>query len=189
MPLVALGLTGSMLVFEHELGDPHYELTKGTPHILSEIVTVATSTAPEWFSPSMVRIGNANGPTTVFLAPAHKARGMDGSAGGGQGPLVQMIIDPVSLAILNKDASHSWMHNVQQFHSSLLMRDYGGRSIVGWFGVIMLVFGITGVVLWWPRHGRSWVQSFTIKSGARGFRLHRDLHGVVGIWACWCLSR
>jgi uncharacterized iron-regulated membrane protein len=39
---------------------------------------------------------------------------------------------------------------------------------------------ISGLVLWWPR-GR-WGAAFTVARGARGFRLHRELHGAVGIW-------
>ncbi|PWC86963.1 hypothetical protein TSH100_11295 [Azospirillum sp. TSH100] len=67
-------------------------------------------------------------------------------------------------------------------HGNLLIRDRSGRELVGWLGVAMLVLGVSGLVLWWPRPGR-WKAAFTVKAGARGLRLHRDLHGAVGIWS------
>jgi uncharacterized iron-regulated membrane protein len=45
----------------------------------------------------------------------------------------------------------------------------------------MLFMCVSGLVLWWPR-GR-WGPAFTVRRDARGFRLHRELHGAVGIWS------
>jgi uncharacterized iron-regulated membrane protein len=173
VPLVTLGLTGSILVFQHELGDTHYTMQSGTPHSAGEILEAARVAAPEGFSPLLLRVAKTGEPASVSLTQEGRK-----SSGGRR---VQLLIDPVSLAVLNKDDSNSLMRQIFQFHSSLLLRDYGGRSIVGWFGVAMLMLGITGLVLWWPRN-RAWRQAFTIKRGAKGFRLHRDIHGAVGIW-------
>jgi uncharacterized iron-regulated membrane protein len=74
------------------------------------------------------------------------------------------------------------MRTVLQFHGSLLLRDYGGRSIVGWFGVVMLMFGFTGLVLWWPRPGR-WRQALSIRRTHNPRIFLRDLHSVAGIWS------
>jgi uncharacterized iron-regulated membrane protein len=41
--------------------------------------------------------------------------------------------------------------------------------------------GVSGLVNWWPRRGR-WRAAITVARGARGYRLHRDLHGAIGIW-------
>src|SRR6185369_10514744 len=56
-----------------------------------------------------------------------------------------------------------------------------GREIIGYLGIVMCGLGVTGLVLWWPRAGQ-WRAAFGIRRRARGLRLHRDLHGTVGIW-------
>jgi uncharacterized iron-regulated membrane protein len=61
---------------------------------------------------------------------------------------------------------------------------YFGLQTVGWLGVAMVLFGFSGLILWWPGRGQ-WRLAFGIKRGARGFRLHRDLHSAVGFWSLW----
>jgi uncharacterized iron-regulated membrane protein len=63
-----------------------------------------------------------------------------------------------------------------------LLPDYFGLQFVGWMGVAMVLFGISGLVLWWPKKGQ-WRLAFGVKRGARGFRLNRDLHGAAGFWS------
>jgi len=41
--------------------------------------------------------------------------------------------------------------------------------------------GMSGLILWWPRKGR-WLAAFMVKRGAKGLRLHLDLHHAAGIW-------
>src|SRR3546814_4659864 len=62
----------------------------------------------------------------------------------------------------------------------MLGRD--GRSIVGWLGIAMLVLGSSGLVIWWPKSGQ-WKAAFMVRRTAKGLRLHRELHGMVGIWS------
>jgi uncharacterized iron-regulated membrane protein len=45
----------------------------------------------------------------------------------------------------------------------------------------MVIMGVSGLVIWWPRPGR-WAAAFSVGRGANGVRLHRELHGAVGIW-------
>jgi hypothetical protein len=59
---------------------------------------------------------------------------------------------------------------------------YFGLQFVGWMGVAMVLFGISGLVLWWPKKGQ-WRLAFGVKKGARGLRLNRDLHGAAGFWS------
>lgn len=71
-----------------------------------------------------------------------------------------------------------WLH---QFHGSLkLGRDFG-RPLVGWLGVGMVLLGVTGIVLWWPKRGQ-WKYAFLVRSTATGLRFHRELHAAAGIW-------
>lgn len=68
---------------------------------------------------------------------------------------------------------------IADFHGHLLMRN--GRVLEGWLGVAMLVVGLTGFYLWWPRRGQ-WKFAFGVRRKARGLRFHRELHGAAGIW-------
>jgi uncharacterized iron-regulated membrane protein len=71
-----------------------------------------------------------------------------------------------------------WLH---QFHGSLkLGRDFG-RPLVGWLGVGMVLLGVTGIVLWWPKRGQ-WKYAFLVRTMATGLRFHRELHAAAGIW-------
>jgi uncharacterized iron-regulated membrane protein len=96
------------------------------------------------------------------------------------------MVDPVTLQVLGDSGGMpGWLRFAHDLHGNLLMgRD--GRSIVGWLGIAMLVLGSSGLVIWWPKNNGApgrWKAAFFIRKGARGLRLHRDLHGMTGIWS------
>jgi uncharacterized iron-regulated membrane protein len=45
----------------------------------------------------------------------------------------------------------------------------------------MVLLGLTGIVLWWPKRGQ-WKYAFLVRSTATGLRFHRELHAATGIW-------
>lgn len=181
LPLAVLGITGSILVFEHELEDlfsapPAQTLAVGEPQPLAAILDTAKANAPQGLAPGMVTLPGEPGEAASvrLMAP-----GRSGPGGGG----ATMRIDPVSLAVLetSKPGGGGLMRQIFMLHANLLIPDRSGRDVVGWLGVAMLVLGVSGLVLWWPRPGR-WKEAFLVKRGARGMRLHRELHSAVGIW-------
>ncbi|MBP2314334.1 PepSY-associated TM helix domain-containing protein [Azospirillum soli] len=182
LPLAMLGITGSILVFDQELEDlfadpPAYTLAVGEPQSVAAILEAAKAAAPQGLAPSMVSLlGEAGEPASVRFTPP-------GRSGPGQGGTT-MQIDPVSLAVLESKppGSGGLMRQIFLLHANLLIPDRTGREVIGWLGVAMLALGITGLVLWWPRAGR-WAAAFMVKRGARGVRLHRELHGAVGVWS------
>ncbi len=214
LPLVLLGITGSILVVEDELrgltGDtPTQAMAQGPLQPVSAILAAARAAAPAGTQPGFLILPEEPGrPAVVRLVAARGGErggergGQQGAPQGGapggapqggapqsgppQGPMGMLSIDPVSLAVLGDanpaQASGGFLRTVHILHGNLLIRDRSGREIVGWPGVAMLVLGVSGLVLWWPRPGR-WKAAFTVKAGARGVRLHRDLHGAVGIWS------
>jgi len=74
------------------------------------------------------------------------------------------------------------MRSLTSLHIALMVPGFYGVRIVGFMGLAMSLFGITGLVLWWPRRGQ-WRQAFWLKRGVKGFRWHRDLHGATGFWS------
>lgn len=180
VPLVAIGLTGSILVFDHEIEDlltpPPRPAGVGALRSIDDIAAAAQNAAPPGLAPTMVIAPAAPGEVaSVRLAPWGRTAGPSGA--------LQLLIDPVSLEILERrEPGQSLVRQIFLLHANLLMRDRSGRGAVGWLGVVMLSLGISGLFLWWPRPN-NWRAAFTVKRGARGVRFHRDLHGAVGIWS------
>jgi uncharacterized iron-regulated membrane protein len=180
-PLVMLGLTGSILVFEHELEalftPPRPPVAAGEPRSIDEVLMAAREAAPAGFRPlSYVAPSEPGELAAVRLVPS----GRGGAAGPG-GERVRIDVDPVSLAAYPNPET-GFLRQVFLLHSTLLLRGREGRQLVGWLGVAMLVMAISGLVNWWPRRGR-WRAGFTVARGVRGYRLYRDLHGAAGIWS------
>jgi uncharacterized iron-regulated membrane protein len=180
VPLVLIGITGSVLVFEHELDallNPElHRASAGEPRPIDDIVAAARSAVPAGSQPMMFVAPESSGDaaTVRFAPPGRNAPGPGG---------LQVFVDPESLSVLGAlDSSAGVLRQIFMLHANLLVRDRSGREAVGWLGVVMLALGISGMVLWWPTHGR-WGPAFRVKWSARGMRFHRELHGAVGIWS------
>jgi uncharacterized iron-regulated membrane protein len=173
IPLVLLGLTGTILVFEKSIVSTQHTAAVGSPQPIAAIVAAASKAAPEHQTASLFIAPSDGGMATVRFSQAGR--------GGGPGFGAQIVIDPVSLETIDTQAGTGFMRQVHMLHANLLMSGRTGRSIIGWLGVVMLTMGVSGLVIWWPRPGR-WAAAFKVGRGARGVRLHRELHGAVGIW-------
>jgi uncharacterized iron-regulated membrane protein len=178
IPFAMLGLTGSILVFEDELNRAFGPAAKhvaagGAARPTSDIIAAARAVAPAGFVPiaytARTDIGEL---ASVRLTPP-------GRSGPGT-EMVRIRVDPVSLETFPESQS-TMLRQIFYLHSTLLMKNREGRQLVGWLGVVMLVMGVSGLVNWWP--GRNhWRSAFSVSKQARGFRLHRELHGAAGIW-------
>lgn len=182
LPLVLLGLSGSYLVYHDEIdgllsGQPAVEASAGESRPVAEIIAAAAAEAPQGFAASMISMPEAAGdPAVVRLGPP--------GASFRDPKVLQVMVDPVTLKVLGaggstRSALTGFMHDL---HGHALLSGGTGRQIIGWLGVVMVFLGISGLVIWWPRAGGLWA-ALTVKRGARGFHLHRDLHGAVGFWA------
>jgi uncharacterized iron-regulated membrane protein len=176
LPLVLIGLTGSILVFEDQLRAafaPVAQAQSGEARAVDAIIAAARAAAPPGFVPSSGFVAPAPGRfATVRLSPPGR------QAGPAEGARVD--VDPVSL-VAYPNASDDFLRQVFFLHSTLLLKTREGRQLVGWLGVAMLVMGVSGLINWWPRRG-SWRAAFQVSREAQGFRLWRELHGVAGIW-------
>jgi uncharacterized iron-regulated membrane protein len=56
-----------------------------------------------------------------------------------------------------------------------------GLLVNGVGATMVVLMGVTGGVIWWPRRGRWW-RSMSVRSGVGGYRLLRDLHSMLGFW-------
>jgi uncharacterized iron-regulated membrane protein len=173
LPLLIQALTGFLMLMSpplDELTRPEAAVTDVPPEPLSAVVHTAQEAVAAALVPVRYQWDGAGTATVDFAAPAQRF------------PQLRIYIDPVSLMILGQvdrpDATYRWVHRV---HETFLLPVPYGRSVVGWCGIGLLVLALTGIPVWWPRHGR-WRAALTVPANARGYRLQRSLHGAAGGW-------
>jgi uncharacterized iron-regulated membrane protein len=184
IPIIIIGVTGSLIVAQDwyaELSAPS-ATARGPVQSIADIVLAAEKLAPPGWPVTVV-----NMPTHVGMAAAVQV-GLPPGRRPPRGRNVQgltLYFDPVSLKFLGSQERRRqtpFNQNLRSLHISLMVPQYYGVQIVGFLGIAMVLFGISGLALWWPRKGQ-WRSAFTVKSGLRGFRLNRDLHAVTGFWS------
>ncbi|TXH37722.1 MAG: PepSY domain-containing protein [Rhodospirillaceae bacterium] len=185
LPLVLIGLTGSILVFQEEIdalaGGTPPARTSGEMQPVGAMIAAAeeavANTAMNGSKAVAVTLPRAPGDPAIIRLAAPRAGSGGGPGGGGQ-----IRLDPVTLSVLDiRQPGGSFMMILHRLHANLLIGSRDGRTVVGWLGLVMLALGASGIVIWWPRNGR-WREAFSVKWRARPLRFNRDLHGAVGIW-------
>ncbi len=197
--LAALGLSGSLLVYDQAISDflvpPPHATTAGQPLPLTMIADIARDAAAEQGAGGramqmilpqktgdaiVVRFGGIS-PMGAQPAGNGARRGGGREAAGMRG--LQIYLDPVSGEVLGARGFvlPPILTFAHQLHGNFLMGREFGRPIVGWLGVAMCLLGLTGLVLWWPKRGQ-WKYAFTVRRAASGLRFHRELHAATGIW-------
>jgi uncharacterized iron-regulated membrane protein len=172
------GLSGSVLVFRHEIDrwlEPGLRQVSPGPrgHVsLEQVVTSAARVVP----------GSAI--QQIFLAESpgdsHELwlRGTDR----------RLYVDPYSARVLGgKRETETFTGWLFSWHTKLLSGETGER-IVGWGGVILLLLSVSGVILWWPDRLRQVPDRLRIKWNASRKRVTYDLHRTGGFYAAALLA-
>jgi len=216
--LAALGLSGSMLVYDEAIADfispPPHATTAGQPLPLSMIAGIARdAAAAKGLDHPQLQISVPDAPGEAIsvraggISPMGNMPGMqreggqrreggerrrreggerrEGASAGGPGGArgLQIFIDPVSGEVLGtrKALLPPILTFAHQLHGNFLMGRDGRLWAVGPMGIAMVLLGLTGIVLWWPKRGQ-WKYAFLVRRTAKGLRFHRELHAAVGIW-------
>ncbi|HEY4276555.1 MAG TPA: PepSY-associated TM helix domain-containing protein [Rhizomicrobium sp.] len=205
--LAILGLSGSILVYDNAVLDmmAPRATAQGAPLPLDKIVDAARSVAGR----GQVQITLPGAPGEAVSVRVTQPRAGEGARGADRGEArgegrgqrraaegqqagpqagpprqtaTQVFIDPVSGAVLGSQRAGlpPALMFAHQLHGNFLM-GREGRQFVGWLGVAMLILGVTGLVLWWPKRGQ-WKYAFLVRRTAKGLRFHRELHAATGIW-------
>ncbi|HEX4635487.1 MAG TPA: PepSY-associated TM helix domain-containing protein, partial [Rhizomicrobium sp.] len=195
--LAALGLSGSLLVYDETISDwsapPPHATTAGQPLPLSMIAGIARDAVTEQGlmvgamqiivpqKKADVLVIRLNGVSPMGAQPMQGGAAPEGGRRARPRPL-QMYIDPVSGEVLGTRAFAQvpLLTFAHQLHGNFLM-GREGRRFVGWLGVAMCLLGVSGLVLWWPKRGQ-WKYAFKVRGTATGLRFHRELHATTGIW-------
>jgi uncharacterized iron-regulated membrane protein len=188
--LAALGLSGSLLVYDDTISDwispPPRAATAGQPLPLSMITGIASDAAQgqgvEVNGMQIVVPQNKSDAVVVRFNGVSPMGSMTNAERGGGRRALQMYIDPVSGEVLGSRgfAQAGLLTFAHQLHGNFLM-GREGRRFVGWLGLAMCLLGLSGLVLWWPKRGQ-WKYAFKVRRTATGLRFHRELHAATGIW-------
>jgi len=172
---VLLGLTGSLLVFEHALDEwlnPDLLLTEesGTRRPLKEIVAAAEKAFPEQpaHAVSLQKPRVPNGVWTVWFQTGTKEEPV----------FTQVLVDPYTAEVTGQRVWGEYLTSwVYRLHFRLLAGKTGA-TIVGIGGLILMLSLCSGIYLWWPLWKNGWRSAFAVR---RGRRFNYDLHKTTGI--------
>lgn len=178
-----IGLTGSLLVFDHALDETLTPQTvtfkpSARPASYSEILTAAQAAVPGNPTPTRLMTQRQPGSPHVVRFPTPE---------GAPGP-IEVSVSPTDaevLAVRGWGTSEYTMTWLYRLHYTLLAGK-NGKTVVGFMGLLMMVFCITGAVLWWPKRKRAgkrdWKRAFSIARSGNRFRFYFDVHKVFGIY-------
>lgn len=179
--LVPVALSGAVLVYHDDIGEylstPRGAVVPSKPTDLTLAIANARKAAGDGFTPMSISFPEDNRvPLTIALR---------GPAAKGERPVrLTATIDRHDARVLSiVDFRQTFFGFMHVFHENLTIPDYG-RSIVGWTGVAMLTLSLTGLYLWWPRHGQ-WSRAFVWR---RSPATSSNLHYMTGFWICFPLT-
>lgn len=173
-----VGLTGSIAVFQPEidrlLNPGLHFVTPGEVGSLDGIVAAAVAVHPGG-PPGFVnlRLPREAGRSAAVL--------MKDRFGPGSQPFHEAFVDPATARVLGlrrPEASAAGI--LVGLHAHFLIGDHSwGETLVGFVGIALLLFCLSGLYMWWPRRG-AWGTAFRVRRAEGGYWLGYDLHRVTG---------
>lgn len=180
--LVLAGLSGSLLVFQHEID------AELNPRLVHNAVPCAAPLDVAGAVASLQRVWPQAKVGSVYL-PSH--------AGASYGlyfksPGVadnEAMLDSCSGALLGSrnreqvgfDAPHL-VPTLLRWHNSLL-QGKPGRAALGWLALAWVALLIAGLLLAWPTPAQGWKRALRVNLRQNAYRGHVDLHRSAGLLA------
>jgi uncharacterized iron-regulated membrane protein len=168
--LIALGLSGALLVFENEID---HTLNRSLTHVQPELTLLPLDELTE-------RVERAHPQHKVngISLPGHENLALNLSLrSAGPGKALNLAVNPYNGAELGTlDTKNTWMQNVHQFHTRLLLGETG-KLINTWSAIFLAALAVSGVVLWWPR------KLLRFRRTGSGRQSNFDFHLVLGFYS------
>ena len=172
LPLLVQGLTGAVLTLEPVWPGGGGHAFGPTASVNAILDTARGAAPPDMRAARYVSPEEPGDAARVYFAPISNPRG----------PGQVLRLDPATAAALGPaEPTGGVLDWTKRLHNNLLIPEWGGRQVAGWFGVGLLLLTLIGIPLWWPAPGQ-WRSGFTVPRRASGLRLHRALHGAAGAW-------
>ncbi|NJM90406.1 MAG: PepSY domain-containing protein [Hydrococcus sp. RU_2_2] len=181
--LILIGITGSLLVFHHEIEDwlisQRYEIVvpQGQPISVDKAVEIAKSAYPSWQIDELSLPKDNRHPLMLgFVAP-------DVNPNLYEHGFYKVLVNPYTGEVMGNFATRFTFYRfLLNLHYRLFLPgEWAGRIVTGITALFLLITAMTGVILWpgW----RKLTTGFKIKWNAHIKRLNFDIHKVVGILA------
>ena len=165
--LLALGLTGAVMVFENEIDDAlNAKLTRVTSSGAALSLAALESRIDSAY-PGYRLVG------AEFPADERHAYAIAAAAPGGRDG-ADLFVDQHTGRILGTASeARPVMQSLHGFHTHLLA-GRTGAAILGWGSLLLVFLSVSGLILWWP------AKVVRVRWGAPAKRLVFDLHNAVG---------
>ena len=172
--LVAIGFTGSILVFRPELErlcglKPWQGIQVKVP--VADITTVVENLTEAYPRLHIVSVDAPTEEDATFVAV------LEGRS------RIKVACGPKLGKVLGEfPRGRNWLDVVQELHESLLIpRRDRGRMLNGVGAVFLLLLNATGLVIWWPGI-RNWKRALKVDFDRKWRRINFDLHVSIGFW-------
>ncbi|HEX8604070.1 MAG TPA: sulfite reductase flavoprotein subunit alpha [Pseudoduganella sp.] len=176
--LIAIGVTGALLVFEDEMLDL---LNPGVRHMP---VRNAPALAPQQVAQA-VRGAHPERRVTsviVYAEPGTAARvGLAPLPGQPRGETV--YVHPYTGTLQPQLAGEAAFEWIESLHRWLLLGREAGKPVTGTLALCLLGLALSGLYLRWPRNAGNWHTWLTIDTRLKGRSFLWALHSVAGTWA------
>lgn len=170
--LIMLSVTGLLLMyiafFDGRYGDGLMVEKSGIPQSIAVQTEPVLKTFPdgkivEWIAP------RSNSSATIFHVKVNDTTHV-------------AAVDPYQATVLDtwvKD--NSWYEIITDIHGTLFIGKLGDRliEIAAGFGIILI---ISGLYLWWPRHGKTWKNQLIPNLFGSKREVWKSLHGTLGLY-------
>ncbi len=178
--LVAIALTGSILVFRVELerltAANQWPSRGSTSGPIASLTTVLSNVQAAYPGRPVQSVMAPTSTTPVFLAELLGRRGR-----------ITVAADPVTGAVLHElHPTRNWLTWVRDLHVTLLIGPKG-RQLNGVGGALLLLINLSGLLIWWPGIAH-WRRAMAVDFRRRWRRVNFDLHSAAGFWTLWILS-
>lgn len=171
--ILVISVTGSALVYSGELyrwaTPPRLVIVASGPPLTDDQLKAAAERAyPRYHVTRLYRFSGLNAAVEIALASedAQKLRLFDPYTG-------KDLRDSVPLRI-------RLVSGLVDLHADLLAGDTG-RFLNGIGGLLCIMLGLTGLVIWWPGVSK-WRRSLVVHRQVGWKRFNWDLHSAVGWW-------
>lgn len=184
--ILAIGISGSILVFKEELM-PRPRIDVGSVDLKAcepdKLVSVVERVQRAYPDKEAFLTACPQEANPLYLTTIREKRKGPPQRGGPREPSKQLAVysHPATGEVIgHADREESWVEWMEQLHVNLLL----GRQGRFWNGVgtaTLLALVITGMVLWWPGI-RSWKRALILDFQRSWKRINWDLHNISGFW-------
>lgn len=171
---IAIGVSGSVLVFREEIVDAR---TSAHHHVPAP--PDATRASPDQWLAAVRQATGHKGPLSMRL-PVSSTDAVEVTyyaRNSGHAVFVNPYTSQIMARLVTAGPVLRWLDTL---HSNFFL-GRTGRLLNGIGALLLLALAITGIFIWWPGR-RLWRRRLTIDFKGRWKRINWDLHHAIGFW-------